>query len=378
MSDGVPVTEAYHENHPLKRIKACSSLFLNASKSVEQLEAEQKPSHDQECHRPGSCPSLEGEGIQNSLISYFNANSFSKESTILGSAKDPTSHLPDDMLDSSLGLERISEGSKLFPSINNMDISLELDPDTLGQFSPETYMDFRRDWPSAEETFDADNFDWVEDLMASDLPSLEYDWPWEKEGAAATLTDISSSPNTLIDFNYSFPVVEDLPGVPQNSQFTPNERFTYKSSEQFISVPNSCVEESAHELEEDRVQDLVPFVPQSSMEPPLGMQTFSGPESNDGEYVHVSDAAFEPVGARLRCSVAKSSLEIPNSARLGMFYSSTAQLRRRSPQQKQPQQQRPQQIRQPQPQQQKYLQLQRLHSQMFVPSGRMSVGLRRK
>ena len=222
ISNGVTVTETHHEDHPLKRVKRFSLPSPKAPKSVKLLGIEQTPSHHQDGYTPGFCPSPEKESIHSSLILYFNANSSPKESTLLGSVKDPTSHLAGDMLDSSRGLERISEGSKLFPPINNMDISLELDPDTLGQFSLENYADFRKDWPSADELPSADNFDWVEDLMASDLPSLEYDWPWEKAGAAATHTDISSSPNTLLDFNYSVAGVE-APYAFQTDVYDPND-----------------------------------------------------------------------------------------------------------------------------------------------------------
>ena len=93
----------------------------------------------------------------------------------------------------------------------------------------ENDIDFQRDFLCAEETFGADNFDWVEDLMPWDLPSLEYDWPREEDaGATATLTDISSSPNTLLDNNYPFPSVE-APHAFQNDVYDPEDVGPYDS-----------------------------------------------------------------------------------------------------------------------------------------------------
>jgi hypothetical protein len=159
--------------------------------------------------------------------------------------------------------------------------------------------------------------------MASDLPSLEYAWPREEAGATATLTDISSSPNTLPDFNFSFFGMEDIPGAPQNSHFVPSQQYSSESSKQSTDVPNNCIEDLAYELEEDHVRDLVPFVSQSSRESSLGMQTFGVLESNNKEYGHISDSTFESAGTGCFGYIAGSSFEVPKSANDGVFLSLT-------------------------------------------------------
>jgi hypothetical protein len=200
-----------------------------------------------------------------------------KDRTLVSRAKDPTPYLPGTTVNSAPDLKRLSEGSKLFPSIHNMDISLELDPTTVGEVSIENDTDFWRDLPSVEKLFGTGNFDWVEDLMASDLPSLEYDWPREDDaGATATLTEISSSPNTLLDFN-SFPGVEGLLG--DFRDFATGEQCFNEPSYQYTGSFSSEINMPAQELKEDRVPGLGSFVPYSSKEVIFGMGTISVPES---------------------------------------------------------------------------------------------------
>lgn len=167
-------------------------------KPVKQLVNRQTP-FNQDCCRPSAKPSLE-ESAHISLVPFANTNGLLDDSTLSDSFKNPATYVVGNMLGSS-GSQRISEDNKLFPSIHNMDINLELDPATVDQFSIENNIVLQRDWTSAEETFGTDSFNWIEDLMASDLPSLEYDWPREEAGATATLTDLSSSPNTLFDWS---------------------------------------------------------------------------------------------------------------------------------------------------------------------------------
>jgi hypothetical protein len=142
MSNGISATGTCHEGHPLKHVKGFSSLSPNMPKLVKQPEEMQTQSHHQGCNRPGSCPSLEEEDIDNPVIPSLNANSSPKDNMLLGSAKYPTLHPAGDKLDSAPESQQISQVSKLFLSIDNMDNSLELNPTAVGQFSLENFTDF--------------------------------------------------------------------------------------------------------------------------------------------------------------------------------------------------------------------------------------------
>lgn len=327
LSNGIPAKEPCHEGHPLKRVKAFSSLSQNLPNVAALLEDGQTPPQGQDCRRPGSNPNLGREGIDTFLGSVDNPNSSLKDMILLGSAKDPTPDLASKTLHSSPDSQRVSQGTKLFPSVNSMDISLELDPTTVRQFSLEDYVDFRRNWPSADETFVADKFDWIEDLMASDLPSLEYDWPREEGVATATLTDISSSPNTLLDFDHVFGPsfsssgMDDLLGDSQNSQFEMNQQFTYAPLIQYTGIHNGCVDKLANELEADRTQGFAPFILPSTYGLSLGSQADSIPEPKDEEYGHLIDAAFPSpdTGFFNAALEAEKSVRVPGFAKANRF-----------------------------------------------------------
>jgi hypothetical protein len=243
------------------------------------LDDKQTTSHDQDCGKPGSRQSLEEEIARTSLIPFVNPNGSVKDRKLHDRAKDLSSNMAGDMVDSSPSSQQISQGSKLFPSTDNMDISLELDSTTLGQFALENYIDFRKDWSSAPETSGADYFDWTEDLMSSDLPSLEYGWPREEAGAAATLTDISSSPNTLVDFNYAFSGVDNILYDMQ----IPEDYFNYDLSMSSTGVAKSCIDELANDLEADCVQASTPVPRRYSWDLTMKDHAGSIPQPQDEE-----------------------------------------------------------------------------------------------
>lgn len=212
-------------------------------------------------------------------------------------------HLSSNISASFQGSQRISEGSRLFPSIDNMDINLELDPASVGQFSIENIF-LQRNGPTAEETFGTESFNWIEDLMASDLPSLEYDWPREEGGATATLSDLSSSPNTLLDWGgMALGTTDILPANLIDSQLYADSTITYAIHKEFPDVSQNYSNNS--------------FASRSSSGSPFRTQSARIALPNGEEYESGTSVAYEPqdVGWFGRRIDTEPSLEAPTSVR---------------------------------------------------------------
>jgi len=271
---------------------------------VKQLEDAQTSLSIQDCQRPSANPSPEEESAHISLIPFANINGFLDYTTPLDNFRDPAMLLAGNISGSFQGSQRISEGSKLFPSIDNMDINLELDAAAVGQFSIENNIFLQRDGPSAEETFGTDSFNWIEDLMASDLPSLEYDWPREEGGATATLSDLSSSPNTLFDWGgMAFGSTDVAPVNPIDSQLCADSNISYAIPKQFPDV--------------SRNYPNILFASRSSPGSPFGAQAGRMALPNDEEYESGTTVAYESqdVGWFGRRVDTEPSLEAPTSVR---------------------------------------------------------------
>lgn len=188
-------------------------------------------------------------------------------------------HLSGNISGSFQGSQRISEGSELFPSIDNMDINLELDPAAVGQFSIENIF-LQRNGPSTEETLGTDSFNWIEDLMASDLPSLEYDWPREEGGATSTLSDLSSSPNTLLNWGgMALGSTDVLPANLIDSQLYADSTISYAIRKEFPDVSRNYSNNS--------------FASRSSSGSPLGAQAGRISLPNGEEYESGISVAYE-------------------------------------------------------------------------------------
>jgi hypothetical protein len=211
-------------------------------------------------------------------------------------------HLAGNISGSFQGSQRISGGSKLFPSVGNMDINLELDAAAVGQFSIENNIFLQRDRPSAEETFGTDSFNWIEDLMASDLPSLEYDWPTEEGGATGTLSDLSSSPNTLFDWGgMALCSTDVVPVNPIDSQLYADSTISCAIPRRFPGISQNCPSSL--------------FASRSSSGSPFGAQAGRIALPNDEEYESGISVAYESqdVGWFGRRIITEPSFEAPTS-----------------------------------------------------------------
>lgn len=169
-----PSTITNCEDRALDTVKGSSSLSLSSSKSATQSGDGQTPSDQEDYNDHHSYLSFEfvGERRPTSFVSYSEDCNPSKRMRFDGD-QDLTKDLPNTLI-ASMIFDNVPGNEMLFPWTMNPIVDLDPSLGIMGQSSCE----FRREkiCPSVQETFGGAKVDWIEALMASDMPPLDLDW----------------------------------------------------------------------------------------------------------------------------------------------------------------------------------------------------------